>query len=505
MNGQLTTETLEILKGIQENHLRKDATTTGITHATGVLFYDLAGPAALLYPVPTPLRNSIPRVGATGAGQGDAAHWKAITAINVGNLFIGVSEGERNAQIQLSEKDFVASYKGIGLENYSTFEAKYGAEGFDDAWALASLTCLQSVMLGEEDMTLHGNSGLALGQTGTPTVAVAVGVGTITAGNNKVYCVALTYDGYVRSGGKGVVGSAGVLQPTYSRTNVSGTVETISGGVAKISAVSGTVVTTGSNLGISASVAAVKGAIAYAWFLDVGATGAANAFLAAITLTNTVTLLANPTSTYAANATGLSVDNSTNALAYDGLMSLALQGNCFFKSLDGATLTSDGDGGIVEIDAILKSMWDTARVSPTKIRVGSQQIGDITKKVVSASSGPVYRINLDPGKAGQGNVTGGNLVTSYLNKFALGGVREIPIELQPNMPDGTILFDQERVPDTYPNPRIGFARRIRTRQDYYEMRWPLVKRQLQVGVYADQCLQVSVPYAMGIMSNVAAG
>jgi hypothetical protein len=74
--------------------------------------------AAVLYPVLTPLRNRIPRV--TG-GFNIQANWKAITGINTTNQRAGVSEGNRSAAISQTVKDYFASYRGYGLENFVTF------------------------------------------------------------------------------------------------------------------------------------------------------------------------------------------------------------------------------------------------------------------------------------------------------------------------------------------------------------------------------------------------
>lgn len=495
MDAQLQ-KSLELLKNAQS--LAKDATTQGITTQTGLTYYDLEAGAKLLYPVLTPLRNRIPRAGKTAGarGFGDAAHWKAITAINPTNVSPGVSEGNRGAVISVTEKDYTAPYKGIGLEEFVNFEAEYGSEGFDDARAKAALTLLQSVMISEEQLILHGNASYPLGTTPTPTLTVGTG-GAVTVGtNNAVACVALTYDGYNRASlANGVVTS-------FTKTNADGSTDTVAGGAARISALSATIATTSGNQKITAKVAAVKDAYAYAWYFT-EANSLASAYLYAITTVNQVVIDSDPVNTnQAANAAGLSTDNSANSLVFDGLIPQALNGGGYFKSLDGATLTADGEGGVVEIDTALKYFWDTFRLSPTAILVGSQAQKDISSKVLSGSTNPVYRIQLESGN-GQRAVTAGALVTSYLNKYGLGGAREIPVELHPWMPDGTVLFDLDEVP--YPNSNVPAARRMKMRRDYYQIEWPLRSRKYEHGVYFDGLLQCYVPFGMGVLSNVAAG
>src|SRR5215831_4383893 len=64
--------------------------------ATGLQVYDLEAPAKLLYPVLTPLRNKIPRV---GGGRGIQANWRAITGINTNKISAGLGQGNRGGVI----------------------------------------------------------------------------------------------------------------------------------------------------------------------------------------------------------------------------------------------------------------------------------------------------------------------------------------------------------------------------------------------------------------------
>jgi len=65
-NGEVTERTIELLKGI-------DLAKATFQTSTGLVNYDLTGPAKKLYPVLSPLRNALPRV----MGNGDTAtRWK---------------------------------------------------------------------------------------------------------------------------------------------------------------------------------------------------------------------------------------------------------------------------------------------------------------------------------------------------------------------------------------------------------------------------------------------
>ena len=123
--------------------------------------YDLEPAAKKLYPLITPLRNSISRV---GGGVGTAVHWLSVTGINVARLSPGVSEGHRGGQVSLSTTSNMAAYKTLGHESFVTFEAEESGLPGTDNRALAILTTLQSLMQSEEMVLLGGNSDLALGQ-----------------------------------------------------------------------------------------------------------------------------------------------------------------------------------------------------------------------------------------------------------------------------------------------------------------------------------------------------
>ena len=74
--------------------LEKSTFAQSASATSGLTYYDLEAGAKLLFPVLTPLRNSIPRVSGKGGVQ---AAWRAITAINSSGLRIGVSGGNRGA------------------------------------------------------------------------------------------------------------------------------------------------------------------------------------------------------------------------------------------------------------------------------------------------------------------------------------------------------------------------------------------------------------------------
>lgn len=496
-----TVETLELLKAAQAK--ASDATlakafTQSANATTGLTAYDLEAPAKTLYPVLTPLRNELPRV---GGGLGIQANWKAVTGINVNNMSAGVSEGNRGGVIATSVEDYLAAYKGIGLEDYVTFEAEYASKGFDDVKARATEGLLRSLMIQEERIILGGNGSLNLGTTPTPTVSDVTTGGSLAANTAySVICVALSLEGKMNST------VAGGVTAVVTRTNPDGSTDTYGGGAAQKSP-AGTVTTANDGNAthkVRASVTAVRGAFGYAWY--VGTAGSEK--LEAITSINSVEI-SSLLGTGQAASTLPSADKSTNHLVFDGYLSLLCKpgSNSYYKAMatgtagTGTPLTSDATGGIYEIDEALQSFWDNYRLAPSTIWVSSQEMNYIRKKVFGGSATAMQRFVISV--QDQGAVRGGSSVRGYTNPFTMGEAEEIPIRMHPNLPPGTIMFTTNKLP--YPLSNVTNVSQIRTRQDYYQLEWPLRTRRYEYGVYADEVLQVYFTPAFGIITNIAAG
>jgi hypothetical protein len=83
------------------------------------------------------------------------------------------------------------------------------------------------------------------------------------------------------------------------------------------------------------------------------------------------------------------------------------------------------------------------------------------------------------------------MVRTYLNRFSMQGGGVIDIKVYPNMPAGTILMTTKALP--YLLAGVGNVVQIRTRQDYYQIEWPLRTRKYEYGVYVDEVLQNYFP------------
>jgi len=469
---------------------------------SGITAYDLEAPAKHLFPVLTPLRNEIPRV---GGGVGTAVNWRAVTGINTNNMEAGVSEGNRGGVIAHTTADYTAAYKGIGLEDNVTFEAEYAGNTFDDVKALAVMGLLNALMIQEEILLLGGDNSLALGTTPTPAAAGAITGGSLAAATYSVICVALTMNG-VNSGSV-----AGGIRAAVSRTNADGSTDNYGGGSAQKSAAVSATVASGSAGSISATVAPVSGAAGYAWFW--GAAGAE--VLGAITSLNSILITANATGTQTATSLPSS-DNSRNTLAFDGILTQCYAPGSGALILTqpsgtagtGTPLTSDNFGGIVEFDQVLKDRWDNFRLSPDTIWVASQEQQYIQGKILGTNaSNAAQRFVFN---VSQNKIMGGTLALSYLNKFGVVGQgaeygqgKEIPIRIHPFMPAGTILFTSKSLP--YKLNNVANVIQVKTRRDYYQLEWPLRTRKYEYGVYSDEVLQNYFPPAFAVIRNVGKG
>lgn len=492
-----TAQTLDLLKGALA--APNDEIAKAVSISTLLTAYDLQAPAKNLYPVNTPIRNRLPRVG----GTGPATNWRQITAIN-GSGFDAmgwVAEGQRTGRMSYQAVAKSASYVTLGEEDSVTFEAISAGQGFEDVRATGTMRVLQKMMLKEENALLFGNATLNLGTPGTPTLSAGGTGATLGAATYSVIVVALTGEGY-----RGASLSGGIpLSQTV--TGADGQTYTLKGGSSNKSAAATQAITLGQTL--SCSVAAVSGAVAYAWF--VGTAG--NEKLERITTINSATFSAPLVGGTRQAAAAVTADNSSNSLAYDGLLTTALSAGSgsYVKTLatgvagTGTALSASGRGTINEIDEMLQTMWDTYQVSPSVIYVNSQELKNITNKALAGpGTSPLLQIFTPPGE-GSANLMAGGVVGFYFNPFAMNGGMRIPVMLHPALPPGTIIAWAENLPTQYQSNNVPNVAEVKVRRDYYQLDYPIRTRAQEFGVYCEQVLAVYAPFAMGVINNIANG
>ena len=501
INATLMKLQAEVAKGMNENALQKALTTT-----SNIVNYDLQAPAKNLYPVITPLRNRIPRVPGNG---GRATNWKAILGIiGSGVPSMGwIPEGQRSGRQNYSAIDVAASYRTLGEEDNITEEAINAGIGFEDMMARMTMRLLQGTMIKDELGILGGNNSVALGTPGTlVSTAPATAGATLPADTYSCQCVALTLEGWVAAGSLVGGASGATLQQAVTVTGADGKTYVVNGGTSNISAVKTQAITLGQGLGLT--VPAIPGALAYAWFLC-GVAGAGVTRLEQITTTNSVLITAPLAGTGQTNAT-ITADYSRNAnIAFNGLLYSALAGSgAYINTMatgtagTGTPLTAGTRRNVYEIDQMLKKMWDTNRISPTCILVNSQELQNITSKVMNTNSTPL----LLSGQADPYAVVANGVVTGYFNPLqAGGGGLVVPIILHPNVPPGTIVAWAENLPQQFQSNETPNVAEMHVRKEYVQTFWPQVTRTRDVGVYVEETMAVYFPAGMGVITNIANG
>lgn len=506
---QLTEKTLELYKGAfakGTDQLAKAGWQQGSGATSGITNYDLRGPALTMYPMDTPLRNKIPRL---VGGLGIQANWRAQTGVNTLGITAGVAQGQRNAALTSSTKDYTAAFKTLSMEQFVNFQAEWAAEGFDDLRARALNDALFGLMIQEELTDLGGNASLALGTTPTPTVSDVTTGGSLLANTAyNVFCVALSQRAYnaLEGTNNGVWGqneaitASDAIKQTITRNNMDGTSDIINMGYARKSA-AGSVTTANdaSNThALACSVAYVNGAAGYAWFWGT----AGNELLGAVTHVNHVKITAAAVGTQNISAL-VAADYSRDSLVYDGIMTQLLTSGsgAYISTLatgtpgTGNTLTSDGGGGCVEIDNALFGMYANAKVRPSHLYMAARTYQALNTVLIKNGNVPLVRFPSTNG--GEGLVTSGR-VSTYMNKLT-GDNLEIVVH--PNMSEGQIMIWSDRVP--FPTANSGILVQKLCRRDYFATEWPLRTMRYEHATSFDGVLQCYFPPAFGVVQNIA--
>ena len=531
--------------------LAKSSTTTGITTALGLNFIDLRAPAYMLDPIFAHIRNSTPRWDKVNAGYGVQPQWKAVTQIDAAQQFPGVSEGNTNSNGQFTEVNFSAPYVSLGTDDFVTYESISASEGYEDALGDGKMWQLLRFIRQQERSYLGGagttasNGALQIGTTNTPAAALStIGVGTTNLTNlpygsyAAAYAVALNYRAAINPNNTVAAG----VTTQYLRSNADGSADVINGGTAIVSpasAVAGpTVETSAPNVLFSCTPQA--GAWGYAWFVEVNTSESftpnkALANLSGITVGNSYFVYlgqaqGSQTAAYSGSGgyAGFATDLSTNALDMDGLLTITSNANystglptptvninSFGTAVTsnvwnnhGAGLTNNGMPGTVkEFDGILFAIQQAALTGPTTIYLSTDQVGPFrSAMLVGATTGAasVYFFP-DGGPTTDGSGLSMNtLVARYHNVFGLPGGMFIDVKQHPYLPAGTVLFDVNRLQETYANSRLGETRGVFVRRDTYGIEFAQTSRKYPFGVFSEEVLAVKTPNILYALTGLGA-
>jgi hypothetical protein len=480
------------------------AQTTGILESTGIYSYDLSGLVTLI-PVVTPFRDIVSRKASPDGAP--FAVWRSI--MNLTNSQPDTAMGFDYAanETVFSEQDFQARYKPTGLAGLVTQDAFDLAKGYGDPYAIGTFNTLNQVLIGDDRKQLGAQS-FALARPAAPTLTVHTNNGSISTSTAYIAVAARTGSGYYYGSGNSRGNSAEATGMT------------------------------GSTNSITATVASVRGAVAYDWFQSAdGSTWYYSTTTTVNTATFTSTISSNnalPAATQTpdmstswlgtANSVptynGSADNGSANANDYDGFLA-SLTGDyngtgqwvqsgtgtvnpSVNASLDGAALTLTG-GTITEIEAkLFLPLWNQVKCSPTALMVNAAQAQEIANLILGQNSATTF-LNTDA--SGRISVTAGGRVGEIVN--APAGGTTVPIEVHVSLPPGTIIARTDRVP--FPQANIASVLEQRCLRDTAQFDYGISRVANTSGggprreweIRSVSAFINRAPVAMGMLQNVA--
>ena len=499
-----------------------------ITTATGLNFLPLEEEARNTYPVFHPVLDMIPRVTPEELGReigGLFAQWKQITQPGT-NVLPSVPEGSRSTYITIPALTTAENFVTLGVDAAVTFESQSAGVGFNDNLGTADLAKLNVLLNLEERMAIFGNAGTgATGQNGfllgTPSAPVITLTSGGTMGSGKsitVAVVALTGWGVYNASTFGAALTRKGIAQTIAYTSADGNSIVNNGGTSLISAPSNLVLTTTGSQSISVAVTPIPGAFGYAAYVDstVGDSVSptyANAYFAGVFTTSVFAIAALPATTvqrlsdltdtdYSANPPSTTTTGDFDGIATWGAASQAGARPSYWKDLGGTALTSDGAGGIVEVENAISSQWNTYQVTPDAMLVSSDLVQWVNIRMQTSPSGSgASTFFMRQGEPGKG--MGGSLIEEYKCKFsAFSRSKVLPIRNIPWLPSNTILLPTFNNPYPAAGASIPANFRMVCREGYYGLKFPYTSRIHSMGMFVEEGLECYVPWAGALLTSV---
>jgi hypothetical protein len=491
---------MTVLQDVTEETLAEiaKAQTTGLLESTGAYSYDLTGVVRLI-PVVTPFRDKVARKSSPAGSP--FAIWRAFMNVTSSQSTPFAGWDFAGAELINSEQDFQAPYQPLARAGIVTQDAYDVARGLFDPYAEQTMQVLNDFLIAE-DRALFGGQAYALAQPGTITTTPSTTGGSLAASTTyRVSVAARTAMGYYYGG------------------NSRGKAST-------------DVTTTGSTGSIACSIAAVKGAVAYDWFISSNSGGASFYFatttVAAVTIT-AATGSAQPVSAlpdlYSGTPTlNLAADNGSGVATgqfaqFNGFLS-SLTGDytaatgvfatpgtqvanpAIFTDGAAAALTLTG-GSITQFSAMFLAIWNQVKCSPTAVMINGTQAQKIADLILAQPSAVTY---LQTDQAGRVDAVAGGRVGHVVNAVAN---TVVPLEVHTSVPPGTIVFRTDRVP--FPQANISSVLECRTLRDVTQFDYGTSRVANTVGggprkefeIRSVEAFINRAPVAMGVLSNVA--
>lgn len=503
---EVTAETMAALR-------KANGPSGGLYVNLGVQGVDLSGLVSLV-PVNVPARNNTSAFPRVIAGMGSqTALWRTLLNINDQQPNAAIGTDFAGAMTLLEEQDVYAPYRPLAMAGRVTLDAVAVARNYVDALAVAELQTLNQLFISQDAYIINGQS-YALPAPSVPSLTTSATGGSIAASTAVYVSVA------ARSGINYFYGGS---TPATATANI-------------------TTASTGSTNTVDASVPAVKGAVAYDWYVgtstaqyyyttttvaSVAVTSVPTAAqsLPNLPLLSTVVPGVNASVTVAGkfptengNGSPPTVDNSWSSTAYSGVIAANLGDYGATGPVtpgtgtpSGATFIDNGGnapqlsgGGVDILDRINDALWASVQLSPTAYMVNSLQADEISKLILGSASALTY---LPPTDAdARTNLAGGGYIGRYVNRAA-GGV-PVSIEVHPRVAPGTIIARTDRVP--FPGSNIGTVHEVRCQYDTMRFDYAANYNPGTLGggprydfeIRSMECLVARAPVAQAVVSNI---
>ncbi len=451
--------------------------------ATGLVAYDLAGPARVLAPRPTPLRNRIAR----RKGQGNAHEFMRITGFTgsgtggLGLIRPGITETTQNTfggisylrgpKIEYAGDHITVPYKQFSMSTQTSFAAAFASLGFDDARQLASTSLLYASMLAEERMMLGGR-GTSSGFAGTLAAPTGISVAARSAAAGETGLSGVTTNVYVKVTAEAVWG------------------ESVLSSAANVAATNGQVVDV-TVTGVPA------GATGLRVYISTGASdpGDASRWFALRAGSNVITVQgALPTSGTAAST--VTADSSANANDYDGLLTTCTGSSTGYLKRLNTTLNASNPGA--EFFEAFAAMYESVKADPDEVLANGRdrkQLSDLLK--TSSSSSYQIQIANAQGTDSVHDAKIGAAVTGLQNEVT---GKMVNLTVHPWLPQGNMPIISWALPIPDSNVSECFAVYNVVDQTMYE--WPVTQLAYECSSYWYGSLICEAPAWQGAITGI---
>jgi hypothetical protein len=432
---------------------------------------------------------------------GSAVNWKVVTSINGGPLVMGYCpDGERAQQFTPVTANRTANFCTLGMEVAATWDAiaesnaVFTGTGIDLVGYLNAHLAAQ-YQARSETWLMYMNKDTALGAAAVASGVASASTNALPAGTYWLRVIPLTKDGYdLGSVANGLVETVTVTPPN-------GGSYTINGGAGLPGAAMAAGVVAALDDKINWSVADIPGAIGYAWFVGVNATAPADSamYLQAITTVNAWEQTEQISTTQTLDGKFAvdrsQVDTASNGIFYQN--HVLPNGNGYYLSMDGAPLTIDPVGRIVQWDLALRYMFENYGIIPNEIIVATDVHADLSSSAFVEDKSK-FRIETT-----QGDMNSGLVLGSFIVGYRHPSTQVVlPIIADFNSPAGVTHIPTWRHPAAGTVGSIGdYTVDYLVHGGLMKIDWGAQSRRDEFGVYARGTYRSFFPSAFAWICN----